>query len=722
MKTRKPLFSVALFWEGVRQTRLIGILFAVLLALQILLVTILPTISVVTDEHYSPDIHTVRVVSGLDVAPLMLCVFCIVAPVLTLYLFRFLSRREQSDFYHSLCVCRPCLFLSFFAAVAFWLLCYLLLAAALGLLCAALCSAYLSLLVSQYLLYLLALTVAALAVSAGICLAVSVTGTVFSNLVLSALVLFLPQFFLFLTARAVVSCLPILSAEHYLLFSLSDLNIITRLTFCLPRDLLLGEGVAETVGFLTAPTLAPILYTLGLCLCYLVLACLLFSRRKSEISTLSAPSRKLQAVYRTLFTFAFFALFVSLFFGEGFFGTFSPAEHWSGLLVVFLLGVLLFCLYELFTTKRFKKLLSALPSFGFVLLAIGAYYGLLCGVAQAELAFAPESEQVQSISILTPNPSEQSHYLSFRTYAQSQISKVELTDEEAIRLVTERLDEQARLLREEGLSAYEKQYYEYYLHNPYSYTSSAHGTLYNALPVRIQTAGVSTVRYLQLTAEESSVLTDALLRDESYADFWRALPDMIIGAQVYGPYLDRGDARDAEAVYASAKEELARADFSELYNACVYGDLNGEFTLDFMLSQGEHAGKEVSLSLYPHIFPNTNALCLKLEAESQARKVQEALTLLSEREQDETWTFSCNVLDPSETPSPERHFAENEAALRYLLQHALTRVRTSADGAQAYVYVSTEDDPYAKYESSRSISFSFFLDESFSLEDFLAQA
>lgn len=120
---KKSWFSFRLYQEGLRQLRLIGIMGMVILGLEAILIPVGRVVSLRQMEHYAEGGRVSKELLNFpEMHPLLVLCFCVLAPLMVLYLFHFLNKRNASDFYHAIPETRLCLFISFFAAVVTWIL------------------------------------------------------------------------------------------------------------------------------------------------------------------------------------------------------------------------------------------------------------------------------------------------------------------------------------------------------------------------------------------------------------------------------------------------------------------------------------------------------------------------------------------------------------------------------------------------------------------------
>ncbi|MCD8077950.1 MAG: hypothetical protein LUE63_06195, partial [Lachnospiraceae bacterium] len=114
---KKKFFDINLYRDAIRQTRVIGLLYTLILSLEAVLLPIGSVLSVQSMDYAE---YTASSVGLWDMHPLVVLTFCAMAPLMTLQMFDFLTKRNASDFYHSIPQTRTCLFVSFTAADLTW--------------------------------------------------------------------------------------------------------------------------------------------------------------------------------------------------------------------------------------------------------------------------------------------------------------------------------------------------------------------------------------------------------------------------------------------------------------------------------------------------------------------------------------------------------------------------------------------------------------------------
>ena len=396
-------FSPRLFWEGLKRLRV--------LALGVLIIALAISISApivdwmeriyneppahTTDFYFDEEAYYSANVGSSSLSPsaydnrggnvvrysqinTALSLLPFAAPLFVLVLFSFLFKRNESDFYHSLPYKRQCVFLSFAAAAATWILAITLLSAlTAGILWIA--NPYRVLLIKDLLLLTLTSLFSSLLIASFALLAVSLCGNLVSALINFAVLVFLPRWTLCLMGNLLENTISSISSITYLGGFLST-------KWCLP--LRLFENKAPETGVLIYSALAALLVG--------ALAGLAFVKRGSETAGNSVLGKRLHILLRCLFTLPF-----ALYFTQGV--LINGANHVAGSEVyVWLLVILVaYFLYELIATKRPRNLLRAIPHLltvvGICLVFALSFFGLR-GIILSETYEAKDIEHVKIIS------------------------------------------------------------------------------------------------------------------------------------------------------------------------------------------------------------------------------------------------------------------------------------------------------------------------------------
>lgn len=516
---RKRFFDLRLFLEGLRQLRLIGL--AGMLAL------VLEAIFIPLDRigYYAGNPITL---SGFDAHPFLILTFVLLAPLMTLTLFQFLNKRPSSDLYHSLPNTRLCLFVSFFAAIFAWIAAIAVVSTLLELFLFTLV-ANTSVSLTSMMLYLAGCLAGTLLVMAGIAVAMCVTGTFFTNLVVSLLILFAPRMIILLVTEELSSLLPVLVSGQVFPFFDTSWNVVTNLVFY--------PFMSHSQGLFTS--FAGVIYTLVLGLLYTVLAAWLFCRRKSEIAGKAAPNRWLQALYRLTLAMLI-CLFPTLELANR---LLSRNSLFSSDPLVFVLlyviAIAVYLLYELFTTRKWRNLLRSLPALGLLVFLNGLLVGGIAAGYFTILNSSLDPEKVVSVQLVDRAANE---YYSGRT------SDIQHTSPDLIKRLTDTLDRHLADIRATG-DVNERQ-------GDYHYETT------RQQQVIFHLDGRTITRRLFLKEEDFRFIGQELEKNEAYRQAYLQIPEDAELSVSYG--FDRAMEKELLDVL---RREVASLDFADWYSS-----------------------------------------------------------------------------------------------------------------------------------------------------------
>ncbi len=537
---KKRLFSFRLYADAMKQLRTIGVLCVIALNLVGVLIPLLNWLDSVD------TIVTASTVNFMSMNPLIVLVFCAAAPLLTLVLFSFLNKRESSDFYHAIPETRPCLFLSFFAAIATWLLVITASTMAITTAAYSLFPRLYSVNYTSVLCTGLNTFAGGLLIAAAVAVAMSVTGTTFTNVLVALLLIFLPRLLIQLIISAVYSAFP----------PVSGMSITPLLDFTnnVPVGLIFSVFIGGWETPLTAPSSG--VYTLVLAVLYTLLALWLFQRRSSESAGQSAPNRYLQGLYRLLV-----GLVLSSIATIGAFNVITgSADPDNGMLgsfgVLYLVSFLLMPVFDVLSTRRVKGLFRRnVVSVLLLMLVNAGVFGITFGAYRAVAAYTPRADEITSVRLLWSD--ESVSYNGTQDYFESKIAQVKLTSPEVRKLVATRLQYSVDLLsisRARYLQAQRDMV---------------------AVPVAI-TRGLSThERWILVTEEEQNVFSDALSQVNGFKEIYTELPASVSLQTVHfsGQTLSIDNKENVAKLYQTLRDEVKTIAFENWY-ALLRGDDN----------------------------------------------------------------------------------------------------------------------------------------------------
>ena len=324
------------------------------------------------------------------------------APFLfAILLFSFLNSRKKSDYYHALPTKKETLFGSFAAAIYTWLIATTVVAILLSTMFFVFAGATVG--IADLGGALLGFISALLYTAALTMLAMTLSGTLFSNIVVGSLFLWMPLIVSALFVEGVSTLVPSIPFGEVSFFGLSlGLTPFTFNGAILNWDIHWPAGVVPDA-----------LWTTFLALAMLAVAAFFFVRRKSEVAGDSAPSRRMQAAYRVAVALPPLMpamIFVPLeLFNTSSTVAMSGAENLFALITSAVVAVILICAFELITTKTWRNLSKVPLSFGIALLVAGGFAVAVWSVAAYEASFTPRAENISWISIPSDVRSNTSH-------------------------------------------------------------------------------------------------------------------------------------------------------------------------------------------------------------------------------------------------------------------------------------------------------------------------
>ena len=241
------------------------------------------------------------------------------------------------------------------------------------------------------------------------------------------------------------------------------------------------------------------IYTVLVTVLVFVLAGMSYVKRRSESATKSAPSRFLQMVYRSAITLPFF-LFIVL-------EVTTLGYESSIVLVLLVVALLVYCIFELMTTKKIKNMIKALPMIVIPVLLSGIFVGVLFITKNQVLSVVPSLEEVEGVG----NHSTMQY--SNPSYRQLRTEEVLLTSDEAKEIVLTALARDVKANRERGefFSGFDETG-EWKV--PY---------LRQAVKIRLKN-GRTITRYLGFSEKEYERIETLMLESGTYLDAYLTLP------------------------------------------------------------------------------------------------------------------------------------------------------------------------------------------------------
>ena len=428
---KNKIISYRLWLEGLRRVRIPGFIALGFIAISAILV---PAAHFV-EAHLAYDVSLSDRIITTETAvhPALVLLPFIVAPAMAFTLFSFLNKRRSSDFFHALPYTRTCVFASFSLSIVTWL-CFIAVATSILNLGAYAVFGFRGAL-PPLLKVLPQVVIGAILAGASVTLAMTLTGTFFSNLTVSALILYFPKICALLFATGVTGAVQIVPLKYFPVLRYLRYNLASSVPSLTTDPVSTNEVVTAIV------------YSAVLTAVYYVLACVAFSKRKSETAERSAPNRALQTVFRIAVTMVIcMPVCTVLLFNV------TDESYVVLIPVLFLYTVALtvWVLWELITTKRWINVLKSLPYLGIVVLLNVAVILGMHAAKNAILNFTPAPEEIKSVTVFADG---QYNYLS--TYDMVEYAEIKkgdrvVTDENAIRTVSGVLSRAVNSIKKDG--------------------------------------------------------------------------------------------------------------------------------------------------------------------------------------------------------------------------------------------------------------------------------
>ncbi len=502
---KKKLFDFRLYTEALRQLRSFAV-FSLLPLLFSACYYSLHAISFWASRFNTPELMNENLPiyrSAAALHPYLPHLCLLIAPLLTFRIFFFLNSRKGSDFYHAVPQNRLCLYGSFLAAVWTYLALLVFGSSLISGVCVAwIRPGFIAFRWPELLSFAAGAFCMSLYVSAASACAAALSGTLFTAIITSLLIIFAPRLILYHLAQGIISTGKVLLEDH--LFFLVDSR------FHLPSVLILksfGNSVMEQQlpaylterssdlsTFLSAPVQV---YTVGITALLAGSGALIFVRRPSETAGLAAVSPRLNSAVGLLLSFLI-CLKTLLSAVEVLAGTRAyTISLWALVLPVLLLAVLVLFLYQLISTRKLSSLKDALKSLPVLLVMDLLFCGILLLSGSAVRHFRPAAEEIESVRYLGSDFSGQ----DIDAFFQEETEKADLRSPFLKQLCAD------------GLRTTLDAENDNYLHN---------GRL---LKVAIRVKGRDHYRLIYASEEDCARLTEELLRNGSYIHCYKLLPD-----------------------------------------------------------------------------------------------------------------------------------------------------------------------------------------------------
>ncbi|MDR0813073.1 MAG: hypothetical protein LBO63_03595 [Oscillospiraceae bacterium] len=415
--SNKSFFSKGIYFEGLRQGKVVGFIYAGIMALLSIVIVFGSAVVQVLSEDLM--LTSLSPEDGLGIVTYMS--FFLIIPALMFLLFHFLSTRKGSDHFYSLPVTRSAILVSYTLSAFTWvvigLLVFLLPILAINIF--AVGSVYLA----GWLALMASVIVACMLTAAAMLIAVSVASNLFGQVAVTLLVLFLPRvlitFGYFLAAGYTEILFPLYNSSGFLNPST---NILTGIVFA-P----FGLGV-----FTIMPRLSSVLYTIGLSAVYFAIALVLFRRRPSEAAEEPASSGLAQNIISALVAFVValipIVLLIELATEKRNHGSYDVGFI-IAIAALYGLSLIVFFAYRAISAKSLSAVRRPWSGLAIFLALNIAFLGIWSLAVSATYGFNPTAQSITYFKADIGRTVNQAFGIQSNQYAEYLLSQYEIEDE-----------------------------------------------------------------------------------------------------------------------------------------------------------------------------------------------------------------------------------------------------------------------------------------------------
>lgn len=534
----KKIFSVNMFWQTFKQLKVIGIIGTLVTMFFVIFPQINKALSYLKRlQLYHEEMDTsYKMIYASDI-DILAFTFILFTPILILSVWSFLNKKNSSDFYHALPYRRECLYLSKIAAVFAWqVIMHVVTYIGLIITFAVFKDCFI---VEMWMVFRLfvSIFIANLLCGAAISLACALTGTVFSNICLSGLILFLPRLLCVMTEAFISMKVPTASEYQVFPFINNAHNIVAGFIL---RPFM--EIDYTTLMF----SVSSVLYTLILALIYMGLGLVVFKLRKSEAAQKPALNKKLQMVISM--TLGFVICFISVI------SVFAEEENdrdYIMLVVCFIIAAFVIIVYELVSGRKNHLLQRSVPPI-LTAYALSLIFGVLIGnVADGMLNYTPKAENIDYIKINGMSNNRYSSYgYSAASYFDSIIEGIQIKDKQTCEVIAKTIADNNSIIK-----------------NNERYYRELNSDDYVQMDIFVKDGLIGANRKVYIKSNDMNVISTAAGKEEKYRERVKSLPIAEEAAIIWNSaYMDVENSRRIYNIY---KEEYYGMDYEKILNLII---------------------------------------------------------------------------------------------------------------------------------------------------------
>lgn len=639
------IFDLKLYREGIRSLKSFGIIATVIL-------TAFPLFTIadeIFDSSNGVEISK-QYVSAYSLNPLLMVLFCIVAPLMTIMLFNFTTNRAASDFYFSVPKLRTTLYFTFFASIISWVGIILLFSVGIPLVLSFVFYKFIAYNLLASLIYVIQLIISCVYVIAACLIAISVTGTVFSNIAVALILIFAPRIFITVLVNCGMDGLHYASATET--FSLLRYDVNLPVGFVLNA---FGGMGANCFG----EGIVPIIYTAIFGIAYLIIGAVLFNRRNSEAASKAAATDKLRAIFRIALGAA-----IGLGAAATFFTTwgarhnsniaFDDFSTWFAIIAILAVAFAAYCCYDLLMTKNLKLMVKSMPAFLIVLAIDIAAVGAMFLVQYSVESYQPTPQEISGVYL---------YYSDYdNEYFGTVASDIKIKDSTVNQIISAALKdniEHTQKGRDLGTN-----YYDYY---------SEH----DEIRVYIESDGIKHFRYLMLPYSDSEKIVAALSQNAEFKKAFTHLPD---------------PKKNKVSVYTDSEFTLTSEQRMQLYNTFSDEVRNGDVPFTTYYNNLMGGTENAVFGMYCDVFYGANSYTVNFQISRDYKKTVNLFMSFIEKQNKSDAEKLISELRGENSDMVEINFGnafgydrnfvggkENDLKLSKILENAKTEGITSED-------------------------------------------
>lgn len=561
---KKAFFNVRLYLEGIRQLKIVGVMGAIIMAGAAFLIPLADNISNSNKESYINGKWVyiggvVRTYSVFQLNPFIIASFLILTPLMVMALFDFLNKRNACDFYHAVPDTRTCLFVSYGSAVLTWNAAILLLSYVITAISGAVFP-FVTVDYSQAFVIFINCMAGCFFMLGVFVIAMSLTGTIFTNLAVGVMILVVP--------RTIVTVFVYLltDAVWILPFSFGDSILDDRLNVV--TNMVTGVLIRGEVSglFMWKSTL----YTLIVGAVYCVIALKLFKERKSEAAATAAINVKLQCAIRLIPAILISLIPLAVLINNRTSNYEMDSIEYFDIVVLYLIAVLSYFLYELITTKKLKNLLRAIPGLLWLVVFNAAFYGLFLISCYTILNNVPQAANVKYVNI---DFGSQYYYGQFDlssddSYYVQEVKKISIDSEEVKELLVSELERNVDCVKENES-----------VWNYIEYPASSYISNTTRVVVEFHTNFGSKTRFVYLSPQKMDRLMELLQADSQIED---VIYEPVASEKI--KYYNGNDMSDEEIyeIYLAYVEDIKNSNKKEAYYNILTRSSDHEYVLAYL--------------------------------------------------------------------------------------------------------------------------------------------